>query len=282
MSALKTGLGKAIKRSKTVLGLDGLKAKPRVGTARTPDGVRIYAVGDVHGCLQTFESLLALIDQDLQSAPVKDHRIIMLGDYIDRGPNSAGVIERLIELKKTDNRLVALRGNHDQLLMDFMSDPLSVSEMWLTYGGRETLESYQSTVAHPYDPEEAIQQAALDLSASLPEAHRAFFDESALTHKLGDFLFVHAGISPDHSIDDQVAEDLLWIRDPFLSHEALFDYVVVHGHTPVATADVRSNRINVDTGAVFGGALSAVVLEGSRFRFLTVKTVAEELYGHLT
>lgn len=242
--------------------------------------IRVYAIGDIHGCLATLQLLWAEIQNDLEKAPPADHRVIFLGDYIDRGPRSAGVIGWLATLKERDDRIIALRGNHDQPLLDFVDDPLSNRidiDLWLTYGGCETLTSYDVAPVRPHDSDQTILRCAHELADVLPQQHRQFLERTPLSYQLGGFFFAHAGIYPGAPLEKQSAEHLLWIREPFLSHQDPFEKIVVHGHTPVAQPEVRLNRINVDTGAVFGRALTAAVLEEGDVRFLTVPTDPQDL-----
>jgi serine/threonine protein phosphatase 1 len=235
-----------------------------IGEATTPAGLRLYAIGDIHGCDDKLAAVHAAIAADRAARPVPDHRIIHVGDYADRGPNSAGVIERLAGMAG-DPRVVCLRGNHDQLLLDFLRDPDTLGATFLKFGGKETLRSYGvSNRARNYGDLAAM------LAAKLPPAHRAFLDALPLSARFGDYFFCHAGIRPGVPLEAQTAEDLLWIREPFLLDRRDHGAVVVHGHTPTATLtpEIHPNRIAIDSGAVFGGPLTCVVLEGSDVRFL--------------
>jgi len=239
-----------------------------VGEAKTPEGMRLYAIGDIHGCDDELAEVHAQVATDLATRPVADHRIIHIGDYVDRGPDSAAVIERLVRLKREDKRTIFLRGNHDERLMAFLADP-TVGEMYLSpnIGGSETLASYG--VAAGTDPL-AGSYAALStaLARAMPPAHRRFLSDLELTIRSGDYLFVHAGIRPGVPLDAQDPEDLIWIREEFLDDRRDHGVVVVHGHTIVTSPEVLPNRINIDTGAVFGGPLTCLVLEGRDYRFL--------------
>lgn len=236
-------------------------AAARPAPGRLQAGTRVYAVGDIHGCLDRLEALHAKIAADLAAYPVGDSLLVHLGDYVDRGPASAGVIEALSgEVVPKVSRRVDLTGNHEMMMLEALRgrSPRGAN-LWLDNGGAETLASYGLGTAEP--------PAAW--RAGIPEAHRLWLLQRDLTHREGNYLFVHAGIRPGVSVAAQVTADLLWIREPFLSDDEVRDVVVVHGHTPVESAEVRSNRIAVDTGAAMGGALTCVVLEGDRVRFLT-------------
>ena len=237
----------------------------RLGEATTPDGLRLYAIGDIHGCIGMLAEMHDKIAADLAARPPADHRIIHIGDYGDRGPDSAGVVARLAALTATDPRVLALRGNHDQMLIDFLADPDASAPMLLGNGGKETLRSYGvKTRGQNY------ASLAAQLAEKLPAADRAFLTGLRLTARFGDYLFVHAGIRPGVPLAAQAAADLIWIREPFLFDPRDHGVVVVHGHTPANPAEVMPNRINVDTGAVYGGPMTCAVLEGTDTRFLEV------------
>lgn len=237
------------------------------GQARIPDGVRVYAIGDVHGYAGRLAALFARIDAELDDDPPKDCRIITLGDYCDRGPDSRAVLDMLIARRATDPRLVCLKGNHDDWMVRMLTEPERVGPDWLSWGGRETLASYG------LDTPDAIR--ATDLAplaerfgAALPDEHRTFVQGLPLMHVEGDYCFVHAGLRPGVALEDQQEGDLIWIREPFLSHAGSFGKIVVHGHTIHARPTIRPNRIAIDTGVYRSGVLTAVVLEADRCRFI--------------
>ncbi|MEM1277377.1 MAG: metallophosphoesterase family protein [Pseudomonadota bacterium] len=245
---------------------------PFLADARTPPGLRLYAIGDVHGCLDALLDMHEAIRQDLVAYPAKDWRIIHLGDYIDRGPDRPGVISALVELVR-DRRTYAVLGNHDQFLIDFLNDPGAPSfASWIAIGGAETIEAYKGWFdLRLSDDLTARRVLRAHLLEVLPSAHIRFL--STLPHMLhfGDFTFVHAGVRPGIPLDQQSEEDLIWIREPFLSSKQDLGAVIVHGHTPSDRVVVRANRIGVDTGAVFGGVLSCVVLEDDQRYQLTIQ-----------
>lgn len=230
---------------------------PLLTDARTPPGLRIYAIGDVHGCLGHLEMLHDLIAQDLAVRPAKDWRVVHVGDYVDRGPDSAGVVDCLIQLRAADRRNVCLLGNHDQMFSASLQGETRWLSLWLEHGGIETLASYGLTRE---DLERAIMDGR-DLTEKIPRVHLDFLDGLGHFAHYGDYFFAHAGIDPDHPLDDQDPHDLMWIRDPFLRDDRDHGAVVIHGHTPVRRIEVRLNRIGIDTGACFGGPLSCLVLE---------------------
>ncbi len=223
-------------------------------------GLRVYAVGDVHGCVDRLVTLHWAITADLAAHPARESVLVHLGDYIDRGPDSAGVIWLLTgTVAPPVTRRVDLQGNHEVMMLTALSGNGRVAESWLENGGNTTLESYRV-------PEEA---GLAEWGQFVPLAHRQWLKTRPLTHQEGGYLFVHAGIRPGRKIYRQNPDDLLWIREPFLSSMDKHPFVVVHGHTPGATPVVRPNRIGIDTGAALGGALTCLVLEGNRLRFLT-------------
>jgi serine/threonine protein phosphatase 1 len=240
-------------------------SKKRQGT-RAPENMRIYAVGDVHGCLPQLERLLESIGRD-----VKDwkglRRLVFLGDYIDRGPDSKGVVERLRSSFESFETSFLL-GNHDQTLLDFLDDP-SVFRAWRDYGARETLMSY-GVVPPRFDDDDAFVKTRDALRDALPAEHEVFLRGLELSVSHGDYCFVHAGVRPGVALEKQAREDLLWIRDEFLLSSTDFGKVVVHGHTPTQDPVRRKNRIGVDTGAYATGRLTCAVLEGTSVRFLSV------------
>ena len=241
-------------------------------TRKTPappaltDGLRIYAVGDIHGRLDLLDRVLQAIEVDLRERPVADHLLIFLGDYIDRGPDSAGVLDRLIEIR-SHHQTICLKGNHEALLLEALAQPSSL-EAWTAVGGLSTLMSYGFNPQGSLDAEKA-QALVSSFVEALPPAHRDFLTALSLTYEIDDYFFVHAGVKPKVALAAQREDDLIWIRDEFLLHERPFDKYIVHGHTPMREPDVRSNRMNIDTGAFATSKLTCVAFEGSQHRFLT-------------
>jgi serine/threonine protein phosphatase 1 len=200
-----------------------------------------YAIGDVHGCLDQLQRLVELCERDAGAQKIK---FVFLGDYIDRGPDSRGVVEFLIDLQTwSPDEIVCLMGNHEAMLLAAIDDEANEPH-WLRNGGGETLDSYRTP--SPVD----IPRKHIEWLRSLPKSH----DD-------GIRFFVHAGVHPDRPLDQQNEHDLLWIREPFLSSTKNFGRLVVHGHTPLpdGVPDQRPNRLNIDTGAVYGRALTAAV-----------------------
>lgn len=234
---------------------------------RGKEGCRAYAVGDIHGRLDLLDRLIENIEADMASRERRRTFIIFLGDLIDRGPESAGVVERLRTYRNPDAKLVFLGGNHEEVLLNILAGQRGVLPSWLKFGGMECAASYG------IDPEELRgmhEDLALDLvRAKVPRAHREFLDSFADTFSFGDYLFVHAGIRPGVAVDEQSRKDLRWIRDPFLSDAKEHGFVVVHGHTIVERVEERPNRIAIDTGAYHSGVLTALAIEDDRRWFLT-------------
>lgn len=242
-------------------------AKP--APARLPDNMRAYAIGDIHGCARLLDLMHERIQEDAKDAPADKH-VVYLGDYIDRGHDSKGVVERVMKRVPPGFAPHYVKGNHDAALLDFLEDP-ETYRAWRSFGAADTLLSYG--VRPPiYDSDEQRVAARDALRHALPEDHLAFFHALELKVTLGDYVFVHAGIRPGVSLEGQSEEDLLWIRDEFLSSTQPHEKVVVHGHTPLSGPVRTSNRISVDTGAYATGVLTCAVLEGSTCRFVQVRT----------
>jgi serine/threonine protein phosphatase 1 len=238
------------------------------GEARLPPGLRVYAIGDIHGRADLLDVLHAKIEDDLRSAPEKT-AIVYLGDYIDRGSDSHGVVERLTRPRFTGARFpgietVTLLGNHEDMLLQFLDAPYGAS-LWLSNGGDATLSSYKVKVPASFDELLLTQRALL---GAMPRHHKQFLLGLPAQVQYGDYLFVHAGIKPGLPLDRQSREQMIWIRDVFLDSEADHGLVVVHGHTIVHEVEWRPNRIGVDTGAYTTGRLTALVLEGAERRLI--------------
>lgn len=238
---------------------------------RVPDGIRLYAVGDIHGNLDLLERLLRLIAEDAHSHPARRLRLIFLGDYVDRGAQSAQTIDRLLAGPPRSGPLagaewVCLRGNHEELFRQFLDgDP--IGRLWSRSGGMETARSYLGAAWDPAltEDQDALRHA---LVQAVPPAHRAFLDQLALLHQVGGYAFAHAGIRPGIALDRQTGDDLMWIRADFLHDTRPHPALVVHGHTISAEPQVLANRIGIDTGAYRTGRLTAVALEGRERRFI--------------
>jgi serine/threonine protein phosphatase 1 len=246
--------------------IKGLFAKKRTRPV-VPEDVRVYAIGDIHGCLVELDALMAKIVEDAAGFD-GERQLVFLGDYVDRGPDSRGVLDRLLALPEGFEPHYIL-GNHDQTLLDFLENP-SLLRDWRDFGGRETLMSYGVTPPR-FDNEMSYAQARDMLRSVMPPSHLDFLGSLKYFVTIGTYHFVHAGIRPGVALDRQAPEDLLWIRDEFLLSDVDHGVVVVHGHTPTEEPAKQSNRISVDTGAYATGRLTAAVLERTLCRFLSTK-----------
>ena len=235
------------------------KPKGKVRKPRLPDGIRIYAISDIHGCADLLQQMFTVIDRDLTTLGSTRAIHVFLGDYIDRGPNSSQTIDLLIE-RGLKHESVFLKGNHEAFLFDVLKNP-SQLENWKQYGGLQTLTSYG--LRPSLNPDAAEQAELIDqLALAIPPHQRHFFNSLRLRFVCGDFFFVHAGVRPGIPLAKQQEHDLLWIREEFLASEAHFGKYVVHGHTPVREPDIRPNRANIDTGAYATGNLTLLTIQG--------------------
>ena len=228
-----------------------------------------FAIGDIHGRIDLFDKMLAEIHSRIVSLRVKP-RIVLLGDYIDRGSDSRGVIERIIELRQSRwCHVTALRGNHEQAMFSFVTEG-TCGPAWLSKGGIATLKSYgvQPPQGLQTDTWELAQSALL---LAMGRSHYEFLASLQSYYLQDDYMFVHAGVQPGLSLAEQTDREFLWIREPFLNAEKATTRVVVHGHTPSAEPENKPWRINVDTGAYATGVLTAVRLEGTSREFLSVR-----------
>lgn len=230
-----------------------------------PDPASIYVIGDIHGRSDLLDRMIGRISADV-GARGADSLTVTVGDYVDRGPDSRGVIERLIG-NPFPTPYVALKGNHELLLEDFLHDP-QIGLHWRRLGGLETLRSYGSAAAKSMAAQD-FARAASEFAAALPDAHKQFIAGLKTSFDLPRYFICHAGVRPGIPLGQQSDDDLLWIRGEFLDSDADFGKIVVHGHTPSDEPEVKRNRINVDTGAFATGKLTCVVLEGDRHRFIT-------------
>jgi serine/threonine protein phosphatase 1 len=235
-------------------------------------GWRAYAVGDVHGRLDLLEQLLAKIHRDLGRHPSRKTLLLFVGDLIDRGPNSAQVIERLRTYSRDGVRTAFLLGNHEEVLLRILKGDSELIAKWRMFGGSETLQSYGVEPASLQGL--AGEDALAVVREAIPAAHVQFLETFGDSVRFGDFLFVHAGIRPGIEVEQQRQTDLRWIREPFLFDETDHGFVVVHGHTITPRVDVRPNRIAIDTGAYRTGVLSAIAIERSRTWFLDTRATA--------
>lgn len=236
--------------------------------AKGPDGIRIYAIGDVHGRLDLLTAMHEMLAERLTLVGDADWLIIHLGDYVDRGPNSKGVLDFLIERQKADARIVTLAGNHDVGFLDFLTLP-DRNGLFANWGGDTTARSYGVDI--DFDDPMRLASGHAALARAVPERHRRFLEGLAFSATFGDFFFCHAGIRPGVPLDRQSTDDLIWIRDRFLDYPGLHPKVIVHGHTPHSDPEVLMNRVNVDTLAYRSGVLTALEIDGDQKRLLSVR-----------
>ncbi len=229
-----------------------------------PVGERVYVIGDIHGRLDLFEKLIAAIEQDDHDAAPARSTVILLGDLVDRGPDSAGVVATAREWRKR-REVRILAGNHEEMFLDSFEEK-SVLRHFLRHGGRETVLSY-GIEKERYN-EASLEELQTLMHDTIAQADRDFIAGFEDYIVIGDYLFVHAGIAPDIPVEEQKRHDMLWIREPFLRHRDMHSHVVVHGHTIFEEIDERANRIGIDTGAFRFGRLTALVLEADTRRYI--------------
>lgn len=243
-----------------------------------PDGLCLYAIGDIHGERRCLERLLAAIGEDAGRRQAEDGLqpvLVFLGDYVDRGPDSRGVLDRLCAMAAeaaagTGPACRFLLGNHEAAMLDFLREPAAGAQ-WLSYGGAEALASYGVRASVGIADAARCRALRDALEERMPEEHRAFIESLELMAVFGDYVFVHAGVRPGVSLERQRPDDLLWIREPFLSSPRRHEKVVVHGHTVVDEPQILPNRIGLDTGAYATGVLTAVALHGTHQRTLQAR-----------
>ena len=264
------------------MGLDIVSGDQRQDerVARVPAGVRIYAIGDIHGCIDQLRALRRKIEEDAARAGEGRARsrrrvLVYLGDYIDRGPDSRGVIDLLLREPLPGFESVHLLGNHEQFMLRFLegvAEPMQDPMFWaMMNGGDATWRSYGIDPLAAREAPDTVDWLRRELSALVPGEHKAFLSGLKLSHEEGDYLFVHAGVRPGVPLEEQSPEDLIWIREPFLNSPADHGKIVVHGHSASHEPELMANRIGIDTGACYGGPLTALVLEGAEQRLLQAR-----------
>ncbi len=238
---------------------------------KAPDGTRLYAVGDIHGRADLLERIHRQIRADADEGENASRKIvrkiIYLGDYIDRGPQSFEVVDMLISDPLPGFEAVHLKGNHEDFLLGFLEDG-RLGESWLMNGGFQTIISYGVDCESAFEAITVMKSVRESLTMALPENHKAFFAGLKTYHIEGDYLFVHAGLKPGRPLKDQDEHSLLWIRGEFLGHAADFGKMVVHGHSIQPEPDIRPNRVGIDTGAYYSNRLTCMVIEGQSARFI--------------
>jgi serine/threonine protein phosphatase 1 len=244
------------------------KTAPQPGRAppRGAPGKRLYAIGDVHGRLDLLDDLLGQIERHAADTPAESRFVVLLGDLIDRGPCSKGVLERLRGKAPIEAKFVFVKGNHEELLADALrGDPVRLPE-WLKYGGLECAQSYGVEVGGLVGASPDVIAHALEMK--IPRSHLAFIDSFVDSVRFGDYLLVHAGVRPGVALDHQDPTDLRWIRSEFLASPADHGAVIVHGHSIEEDVQERANRIGIDTGAYRTGRLTALWIDGPDRGFL--------------
>jgi len=236
--------------------------------ARGPDGMRVYAIGDIHGHLDLLRDMHRRIAEEIARDTPADWRIVHLGDLVDRGPDSSAVIAFLMNAAARDPRNIVLAGNHDVGFLDFLAEP-DPDGLFARHGGRETALSYG--VDLKMGDADSLRRSHRELAAAVPHSHLSFLRALPRSASFGDFFFCHAGIRPGIALERQDPEDLIWIRNEFLRYPGLHPKVVVHGHTPQAEPEVLANRVNVDTGVFHSGVLTALAVDGAEKRLMSVR-----------
>lgn len=240
--------------------------KEKRSNPKAPGDAVAYAIGDIHGCLDALKILLEKIETHAATHAPHGYTLVFLGDLIDRGPDSAGVVDYVKNYAPHNVTPIYIKGNHEEVFLNVAKGSIGSLTSWLKFGGRECLHSYGvhelgEINTHPEGLMHRVQSA-------LPKDHIAFLATFQNYLQWGDYLFVHAGITPKKPLEKQEGKDLRWIRDPFLNYKKPHEFKVIHGHTVVERAKDYGNRVAVDTGAHKGGPLTAVFLKGETLSFI--------------
>lgn len=237
--------------------------KTRSATVTIPAGERFYVIGDVHGRADLLQQLHAMIADDAAKRGWARNQLIYLGDYVDRGPDSRGVMALAMRDDPSGFSKLHLRGNHEAMLLDFLENPYSGSA-WLNIGGDAVLREYGIAAPSEFSQPEQLAHAAKLLAEAMLPSELAFLQNLKPCHRAGGYFFTHAGVRPGVPLDMQNMNDLIWIRGPFLSHMGDFGAIVVHGHTITNQVEIKPNRIGIDTGAHATGKLTCLILEANK------------------
>ena len=221
---------------------------------RLPLEVTVYVIGDIHGCLDPLLRTIEAIDADIAQRRPNYCAEIYLGDYVDRGPDSAGVLECLIQRQRM-RRMIFIKGNHDEMFEDFVSGKRALAD-WLPYGGGETLRSYGATA-------EQIVSNSEEIPLLIPAHHLNFLAQCEPSFQIEDYFFTHAGVKPGVPLNSQARADLMWIREEFLNYRGNFGAIIIHGHSPVVESEFKPNRIGIDTGAYMTGHLCCLRIDAN-------------------
>ena len=246
------------------------KSAPSPAPPRVPDDVRVYAIGDIHGRVDLLDNILAQIAADHAARSPKRLIVISLGDLIDRGPDSAAVVERAMALDASADETHVIAGNHEELMLRAIDGDRDALKLFSRVGGRETMQSYGVGQAE-YDSADYDELAAL-MQTRIPQSHVAFLRRLEDVVEIGDYAFVHAGIRPGVPLAEQKPSHLRWIRGEFLDHRDPHPRFIVHGHTITDAVDEQSNRVGIDTGAYASGTLTAIGLDGSERWFIQTRS----------
>jgi len=239
----------------------------RPASRKTAKGERIYAIGDIHGRYDLLRDILRLIEAHSRGLPAPESlHILLLGDVVDRGPDSAKILRYLHEWTKHARGQVMLLGNHEEMMLRAHAGDTQVIQAWLRVGGRETLESFGLVI--PEGEVEITPRLISDIRRALPEELMNFVKSWPLTARSGDYYFCHAGVKPKVSLDKQSKKDLIWIRDEFLQSSSDHGALVIHGHSITPNIDRQHNRVGIDTGAYRTGVLTAIYVEGADMDFI--------------
>lgn len=236
----------------------------------TDPNQRLYAIGDIHGRADLLARMLSMIVANARKHPDKDKKVIFLGDYIDRGFESRQVIDLLLMPLQEGLDPIFLRGNHDDYLMRFLNGDDEILPRWLTFGGQATLASYGVKMVAPGDGNKN-DMLRKELKEKMPPEHKAFFKNTLTSAQFGDYFFVHAGAQPGVPLNEQSDEAKMFIRGEFLFSDYRFESIIIHGHTIKSEPEVKRNRIGIDTGAYATGVLTCVILDGTRYGFLSTQ-----------
>lgn len=246
------------------------KKKQKKRAPSIPEGKRIYAIGDVHGCKDLLEKLLKKIDKDNQKRGEADIEIIFLGDLIDRGPDSAGVLDLCLALKKAGKPVRFLMGNHEEVYLKALTDhSTKMMRFFLRIGGEETLLSYDILKADFLAMD--IDELCAYIPQLVPQEHIDFVQTFEEHITIGDYMFVHAGVKPGVDLQKQKPDHLRWIRDDFIDHKGPYGKIIIFGHTIFDEVREKPNHIGLDTGAYKSGVLTAIALEGNERWYLKAK-----------
>ena len=240
-----------------------------IETPKIPDGTFVYVIGDIHGCLDLLVNIHDQIAADAaRQPPGVKRQVVYLGDYIDRGPDSRGVVDLLISEPLQGCERIFLKGNHESEMEAFIADP-KPNHLWTQYGGMETALSYDVRIRAQVSAADRMLELRDRLVESISPAHKNFFANLRMSYEIGDYFMTHAGVRPELPLALQNPADLLWIREPFLSYPGPFEKIVIHGHTVTPQPITLPNQIGIDTGAYHSGKLTCLVLEGDQRRFLS-------------